>query len=115
MEEVTKYLHQLPPSERAALERIRNVIKELVPQAEESIAYMMPAFKYKNKPLVYYAAFKDHLSIFPTPGPAETLHAKLKEYKTSKGTIQFTLDTPLPDELLKELLLTRVAEIDSKA
>jgi uncharacterized protein YdhG (YjbR/CyaY superfamily) len=75
---------------------------------------MMPAFKYKKRPLVYYAAFKNHLSLFPTSGPTETLKSKLTGYKVSKGTIQFTTENPLPDTLIKEIILARKSEIDAK-
>lgn len=115
MKEVNEYLSKVPPAQRAELERIRKIVKRLVPDAEESISYMMPAFKYKKKPLVYYAAFKDHMSLFPTSGPTETLKAKLAAYKVSKGTIQFTLDKPLPEPLIKEIVRARLQEINTTA
>jgi uncharacterized protein YdhG (YjbR/CyaY superfamily) len=109
---VDEYLAGLPRAESAELKRIRRLVKRWVPDAVESISYMMPAFKYKKKPLVYYAAFKKHLSLFPTPGPAEVLKAQLAQYQTSKGTIQFTVDKPLPEALLREIIFSRVAEIN---
>ena len=71
----------------------------------------MPTFKYNGRPLLYYAGFKDHMSIFPTPEPAEILRDKLKGYKISKGTIQFTLKNPMPDKLLLEIVHLRLADI----
>lgn len=112
MEDVNAFLAKVPVAERAELERIRKLVKKLVPDAVESISYAMPAFKYKAKPLVYYSAFKDHLSLFPTSGPTDILAAKLEGFKVSKGTIQFTLDKPLPEELLGDIVLTRKAQID---
>lgn len=112
MDDVTAYLAKVPEPQKAELVRIRQFVKKLVPEAEESISYMMPAFKYKKKPLVYYAAFKDHMSLFPTSGPTETLKDKLVGYGVTKGTIQFTLEKPLTDELLTEIIMTRKAEID---
>lgn len=113
MNAVDEYLAHVPEPKRIELERIRTFVKQLVPEAEESISYMMPAFKYKNKPLIYYAAFKNHLSVFPTSGPTEILKDKLKDFTVTKGTIQFTLEHPLSDGLLKDIVLTRVTEIDT--
>lgn len=115
MEDVNAFLEKVPAPKRAELERVRSLVKKLVPDAVESISYMMPAFKYRGKPLVYYSVFKDHMSLFPTSGPTETLAAKLEGYKVSKGTIQFTLEKPLSDELIGEIVLNRKAEIDGTA
>lgn len=112
MDEVDAYLADIPKPQRLELERIRSVVKRLVPDAEESISYMMPTFKYKKKPLLYYAAFKNHMSLFPTPGPTGILKDKLASYTVSKGTIQFTLDKPLPEDVIIEIVLCRKAEID---
>jgi len=71
----------------------------------------MPAFTYEGKPLIYFAAFKDHLSVFPTAFPIEALKNKLASYTVSKGTIKFTLDNPLSDELIEKLLESRISEI----
>ena len=71
----------------------------------------MPGFKYNGKYLVAFSIFKDHLSLFPTSGPIESLKDKLADFKTSKGGIQFTPQKPIPESLIKEILLTRVAEI----
>jgi uncharacterized protein YdhG (YjbR/CyaY superfamily) len=114
MEEVDAYLQVVEPAKRTELERIRAIVRRACPDAAESISYGMPTFKYKGKPLVYYAAFKDHLSIFPTPGPSATLQDKLKDFATSKGTIKFTLEHNLSDGLVREIVQTRMVEIDSK-
>lgn len=112
MDEVDTYLENVPEAQKAELLRIRTLVRKLVPEATESISYALPTFKYKNRPLLYYAAFKDHMSLFPTPGPAEQLSEKLAGYKVSKGTIQFTLEKPLPDSLITEIIHARLAEID---
>jgi uncharacterized protein YdhG (YjbR/CyaY superfamily) len=111
MSVIDDFLQDIPSPERAELERIRRIVKTTVPDAEETISYAMPAFKYKDKPLVYFNAFKDHMSLFPTSEPTEVLHDKLKDYKVSKGTIQFTLDNPLPEPLIKEILEVRLGQI----
>jgi uncharacterized protein YdhG (YjbR/CyaY superfamily) len=113
MTKIDEYLAGVPAPQKAELERIRKLVKRLVPVAEETIAYGMPAFKYKKQPLIYFAAFKDHLSLFPTSGPTEELADKLTAYRVSKGTIQFTLDNPLPDALVEEILTARLRAIES--
>lgn len=106
------YLAQVDPRERSELERLRRIVKEVVPEAEEVISYGMPGFKYKGKYLLGFAAFKDHMSIFPTSGPVDALRDKLAGFRLAKGTIQFTLDRPIPESLLTEIVLSRLKSID---
>jgi uncharacterized protein YdhG (YjbR/CyaY superfamily) len=113
MNDVDAYLDQTPEPQKTELQRIRNIVRKLVPDAEESISYMMPVFKYKQKPLLYYAAFKNHMSVFPTSGPTETLKDQLEGYVVTKGTIQFTLEKPLPEALLTAIIQARLAEINA--
>jgi len=108
---IDDYLEKVTGPQRAELERVRRVVKEVVPEAKEVISYGMPGFKYNNKYLVGFAAFKDHMSLFPTSGPVEALKEKLGKFELSKGTIQFTLDNPLPDSLIQEILSQRLADI----
>lgn len=113
MNEVDKYIQALKPVQRKALEHIRLVVKEQLPEVTESISYGMPVFKYRDKYLIGYAAFKNHLSIFPGSGPVELLSKKLEGYKLSKGTVQFTVEKPLPDSLLIEIIsLCRTAIVN---
>jgi uncharacterized protein YdhG (YjbR/CyaY superfamily) len=109
-----EYLAKVPKPQRDELERIRKIVKRAVPEAEETISYGMPAFKFNGQPLIYFAAFKNHLSIFPTSWPVEALKDKLKDYKISKGTIQFTLDNPISESIIKELIILRLQEISKK-
>ena len=88
---------------------MRKIVGETVPNATETISYNMPAFR-QNQILVYYAAFKDHISLFPTPSPFRAFQAELSKYKTSKGTIQFPLDKPIPKILIKNIVKFRAAE-----
>lgn len=106
MNEIDKYLENLAPTQRAALERVRNKIKELVPDAVETISYAMPTFKFMGKNMIHFAAFKNHMSIFPTDEPIDQLKEKLKDFRTAKGTIQFTESNPVPDNLLEEIIIT---------
>jgi len=107
-EDVADYLSRVPEPQREALERLRRTIKSIVPDAVEVISYQIPTFKRDGRMLVSYAAFKKHCSFFPGAGPIE-MHAKdLKSFQTSKGTIQFTPEHPLPTVLVKKLVKTRI-------
>ncbi len=111
MSEIDRYLETLETSKRAALERVRAIVRTAVPDAVEAISYGMPAFRYKDAYLVGYCSFKNHLSFFPTAEPIEALRDHLGAFKLSKGTVQFAVDNPIPEDLLKELVLVRVAAI----
>lgn len=113
MQAVEKYLTKVPEPDRAELERVRQAVKAACPDAEEVITYAMPGFKYRGKYLIAYAAFKDHLSVFPGAQAIETLGEKLKGFTISKGTVQFTLDRPLPDQLITQLVQSRMHDIDA--
>ena len=108
---VDEYLASTPEPARSTLKHIRAVIKSVVPKGTtEVISYRIPMFKYKGM-LVGYAAFARHCSLFPTgSGVIETFAKELKPYRTSKGTIQFPSDKPLPDALLKKIVKQRVKE-----
>ena len=106
---VEDYLSTLPPGQRAILERVRTIILEIVPEATESISYGMPTYTYNGKRLIYFAAYKNHMSLF---GTISALEAKLTGFKLShRGTVQFTESHPLPDELVKEIVRERLARI----
>ena len=108
---VRAYFAATPPKARAALNKIRAAIRSVVPRAEEAFSYRIPAFKLGGRPLVWYAAFKNHCSLFPTgSGVLDQFEKELKGYRTSKGTIQFPLDKPLPDALVKKIVKARVRE-----
>jgi len=108
---VDEYLAGVPEPARGTLKHIRTVIRSVVPaETTEVISYRIPMFKY-NGMLVGYAAFKNHCSLFPTgSGVLDQFEKELKGYRTSKGTIQFPSDKPLPDALVKKIVRARVAE-----
>ena len=108
---IDEHLAKLDLANRAALERIRAIVRAEVPTAVEAISYGMPAFKYQGKYLLGFDAFTDHLGLFPTPEPIEVLRSKLGDYKLSKGTVQFTLEKPLPEALIKEIIHVRMRVI----
>ncbi len=111
---VDSYLESVPPDKRVLLERLRKTIKSAAPKAEEVISYRMPAYKYHGV-LVYFAAFKDHCSFFPgAKSILKTFASELKGYRTSAGTIQFTVENPLPVSLVRKIVEVRVAENESR-
>jgi uncharacterized protein YdhG (YjbR/CyaY superfamily) len=85
----------------------------LPPNAIETISYRIPAFKYKQV-LVWFAAFSDHCSFFPTASIVEAFKSELRGFPTSKGTIRFPIDKPLPTALIKKLVQARLAQIENK-
>ena len=108
---VEDYLAGLPDGSRVALEKLRKTIKAAAPKATETISYGMPAFKDGGRILVYYAAFKDHCSLFPASKQVIADHEEeLKAYFTSRGTIRFDPGEPLPVALVKKIVKARLAE-----
>jgi uncharacterized protein YdhG (YjbR/CyaY superfamily) len=116
MSDIDTYISSAAAGQRDELERIRAVVKSQVPEAEEAISYGMPTFKYKGKNLIHFAAFKDHLSIFPTADPTidTELGEKLKKFRTGKGTLQFTEDNPISDDLIAKIVAIRLQSISGK-
>lgn len=111
---IDEYLAHTPEPARKTLRTIRAAIRSAAPrEAIETISYGMPAFKYKGV-LAYFAAFSDHCSLFPTAGVMEQFKKELKNYSTSKGTIRFPADKPLPGSLVKKMVKARVKQIDGK-
>jgi uncharacterized protein YdhG (YjbR/CyaY superfamily) len=106
---IDEYMAGLPEEIQVKLEQIRQSIKEAAPQATEAISYGMPAFKL-NGVLVYFAAFKDHIGFFPTGSGVSHFQKELEPYHTSKGTIRFPLDKPIPLDLIKKIVKFRVKE-----
>ena len=108
-EGVNQYIANLPLERQIALERVRQIIKNTVPEAVEFISYKMPAY-YCHGMIGGFAAFKNHCSFFPWNAKTiEDFATELKDFKTSAGTIQFTPEKPIPEELLQKILRYRVA------
>jgi uncharacterized protein YdhG (YjbR/CyaY superfamily) len=111
---VDEYLAGVPEPARSTLNKIRAAIRSAAPpEATETISYRIPAFKYKEV-LVWFAAFSNHCSLFPTALVVEAFKNELKGFSISKGTIQFPTDKPLPAALVKKLVKARVAQVKSK-
>lgn len=111
MSVIDDYLKTVTPSQRVELERIRKITLELVPNAEETIGYGIPTLKYNKKYLIYFAAFKNHMSVFPGSALTAELKEKLSGYTFGKGTIQFTEAKPLPESVIKEIIRSRLDKI----
>jgi len=111
---VSQYLARVPATARSPLSTIREAIRSVLPpDATETISYGIPAFKHKRV-LVWYAAFSDHCSLFPTAAVVAEFKDELKGYSTSKGTIHFPLSKPMPLALIKKLVKTRVQQEEEK-
>ena len=112
--DVDEYLAGVPKPARGTLNKIRAAIRSAAPpEATEAISYGMPTFKYKGS-LVWFAAFSNHCSLFPTASVIEAFKSELKGFSTSKGTIHFPTDKPLPTALVKKMVKARVAQNESK-
>jgi uncharacterized protein YdhG (YjbR/CyaY superfamily) len=107
---ITAFLAKLDADNRRALQKLRKDIKAAAPRAEECISYQIPAFKLDGRMLVWFHSAKKHLSFFPGAYPIKACKNDLKPYKTSKGTIRFSPDNPLPAALVRKLVKARIAE-----
>ncbi len=111
-EDVDRYLAALDEPERGTLTRLRETIISIVPDAEEGLAYGSPAYKLRGKTIAGFAAFKTHLTYLPHSGSVLSAIADdVSEYKTSKGALQFGVDAPLPHDLIRTLIETRIGEL----
>ncbi|HEY5532519.1 MAG TPA: DUF1801 domain-containing protein [Candidatus Anoxymicrobiaceae bacterium] len=111
---IDDYLEEVPEEARAALEKLRKVIRTAAPKAVETISYRIPTYKYHGM-LVGFAAFKNHLSFFVmSPSLMEAHRDELKAYETAKATIHFTADKPLPAALVKKLVKARIEENEAR-
>lgn len=114
MNEIEIYIQQFPDSIQEILRNIRKLIKENAPEAEELFSYGMPAYKMNKKPLVYFAAFKNHIGFYATPSGHIEFQDELSNYKQGKGSVQFPLDEPIPYQLIERIVKFRVAENNAK-
>jgi uncharacterized protein YdhG (YjbR/CyaY superfamily) len=113
-ERVDAYIAALPPKARAALRKVRTALRKAAPDAEETISYRIPALR-GNGILVYFAAFKNHIGIFPPVRGDERLDAALARYRGPKGNLRFPLDEPLPLALIARIAKVRVKQDAVKA
>jgi uncharacterized protein YdhG (YjbR/CyaY superfamily) len=111
---IDEYLAPMSSEKRAALERLRRDIKSAAPQAEECISYDIPGFRLGGKLLVSFGAAANHVAFYPGAHPIDAHREELKGYDTTKGTLRFPPEKPLPSGLVRKLVKTRVAEYARK-
>src|SRR4029453_10876507 len=105
---IRAYFAALPPVARKRMQQIRAIIRAAAPGATEHFSYGIPAFRLEGQPLIWYAAFKSHTSLFPCgPALARAYRIDLSRYETAKGTVRFPLDAPLPVALVRRLVKAR--------
>jgi uncharacterized protein YdhG (YjbR/CyaY superfamily) len=113
--QIDVYLAALEEPKQSTLEQLRRSIMEVVPEAEQGLAYGIPAFKVHGKTVAGFAAFKSHLSYLPHSGSVlAELGDDVAAYETSKGSLKFAVDQPLPKRLVKKLVTTRLRELGLK-
>jgi uncharacterized protein YdhG (YjbR/CyaY superfamily) len=108
IDKVDQYILKFPQETQEILQQVRQLIKATAPEAVESIAYGMPAYKTNGKPLVYFAGYKHHLGFYATPTGHEAFTEELSIYKQGKGSVQFPLDQDIPYDLIKRIVAFRV-------
>jgi uncharacterized protein YdhG (YjbR/CyaY superfamily) len=106
---IKSYIAQFPKSTQEKLNEVYKIIKDLVPEATETIKYGMPTFM-KNGNLIHFAGYSKHIGIYPMPATILKFENELKNYKTSKGAMQFSLDKPIPKTLLKNIVKIRIKD-----
>jgi uncharacterized protein YdhG (YjbR/CyaY superfamily) len=109
-----EYISLFPPETQEVLQTIRKTIHEAAPAAQEKISWRMPTFYYLGN-LVHFAAFKNHVGLYPGASGVEAFQEELREYKTSKGAIQFPYKKPLPLKLISKIVAYRLAENEAWA
>jgi len=110
MPTVDEYIATFPDDVQIELRKIRKIILENAPEAVESMAYGMPAYKLKGKPLVYFAGYKNHIGFYATPTGHAAFADELSKYKQGKGSVQFPLSAPLPYDLIARIVVFRRTE-----
>ena len=111
---IDEYIAAFPPDVQSILKKIRLTIRKAAPQAQEKISYKMPAFTLDGD-LIYFAAFKEHIGVFPPVRGDEKLSKQLARYRGDKGNLRFPLDEPIPYELIKRVVKFRVKEQAERA
>jgi len=113
-ESIDDYLSSVPEPAHSTLQKVRAAIRSaLPPSATETISYKIPAFRH-GEIVIWFAAFADHCSLFPTARIIELFKNELAPYTLSKGTVQFPIDQPLPAPLLKKMVKARLVQISAK-
>jgi uncharacterized protein YdhG (YjbR/CyaY superfamily) len=106
---IDEYIQTFPADVQSILQKLRHAIQKAAPEAKEAISYQMPTFKL-NGNLVHFAAFKNHIGLYPAPSGIKKFEKELSQYASGKGSVQFPLDQPIPYELVEKIVLYRVKE-----
>ncbi len=112
---IDEYIAGFPADVQALLQQIRATIRDVAPDAEETISYGIPTFRWKGTYLIHFAGYKKHLSLYPAPRGAEAFREELSAYKGGKGTVQFPLDRLIPFDLVRRIVAFRAQEIEQRA
>jgi uncharacterized protein YdhG (YjbR/CyaY superfamily) len=115
METVDEYIMAFPVEVQYLLKHLRKIIMECAPEATESLAYQMPSYKTNGRPLVYFAAFQNHIGFYATPSGHTEFKEELSKYKQGKGSVQFPLNKPIPFDLIRQIVAFRVEENKAKS
>ena len=111
---IDEYIAAFPKNVQDILQELRQVIRESAPKVEETISYGIPTFDLGGRHLVHFAAYKNHVGFYPTSSGIKAFKKELSPFETSKGTVQFPLDKPIPFDLVKKIVKFRVKENESK-
>jgi uncharacterized protein YdhG (YjbR/CyaY superfamily) len=114
-ETIDAYIDEFEGETRAKLEEMRGIIRDVAPDATETIAYAIPTFDLNGKHLVHFAGFSKHIGFYPVPSAMEAFKDELAPYRAGKGSAQFPLDKPLPEDLIRRIVAFRVDENMKKA
>lgn len=106
--EVQAYINKQVSPQKEIIKKIRNLIQKTVPVAIEGMSYGVPAFKLNGSNLIVYAAFKNHVGIYPEPETIKVFEKELTNYETSKGAVKFKIDKPIPYSLIKKIIKYRI-------
>ena len=108
--DVEEYIAGFPDHVQKILKKIRATIRKAAPRAEEKISYRIPTFTLNGRYFIYFAGFKNHVSIYPAPRGSAEFKKELSKYQGGKGTVQFPLDKPIPYDLITKIVKFRIAE-----
>lgn len=109
--DIDEYIAEFPEDVQKVLQKIRKTIRKAAPKAEESISYQIPTFKIDGKPLIYFAGFENHVSVYPAPRGADEFKEELAKYKGGKGTVQFPLGQQIDYDLITRIVKFRANEL----
>ena len=111
---IDEYINHFPENVKKNLEKIRQIIRDAAPEAQEAISYQIPTFKLNGKNLVHFAAYEKHVGFYPTPSGIEKYKEELAQYKPAKGSVKFPLNKSIPFDLIRKIVKFRKMEELSK-